>query len=158
MNIATITVSSSGAKAVATINGTLTVKLVAGDTVTIANSNTAALNNAWTVRGTDADISAKTFSPPTTSSFEFAATQHGYTTDGVDSSSGMTGTATISATLNGEFKIKPGTTPTATQFVVDLTENAASRVIDDGSYGSLSGRVTTAHGDIYVAPLSAKVD
>ena len=132
------------------------MKLVAGDTVTIANSN--GLNNAWTVRGTVQDISAKSFSPPTTSSFEFSAVEHNYTVDGIDNSVGMTGTATISATLNGEFKIKSGTTPTATEFVVDLTENGASRVVDDGSYGSLSGVLIAEHGDIYVAPLSAKVD
>ena len=56
-------------------------------------------------------------------------------------------------------EVKAGTSVSATSFVVDLTENTgASRVVDDATYGSLTATATATHGDIYHAPLSAKMD
>ena len=135
------------------------MKVLPGDTVTIANSDISALNNAWTVRGSSSDISAGTYSPPTTTIFEFDARERSYTSDSTSSNNGITGSAIINATLNGAFKVKAGTSVSATSFVVDLTENTgASRVVDDTTYSSLTATATATHGDIYHAPLSAKMD
>ena len=72
LTISQIVVSSSGATATVTHTATTTVLLAAGKVVTISGlPTTTALNNVWTVTGT-----------PTRTTFTFAATERGFTSDG----------------------------------------------------------------------------